>query len=608
MSRRRRQQRLERVLGTPALFSTAYGNVGSSIYYALGVTAVFALGLTPVVFVIAGVIFARHAFNELVSFGAAWAQMLNYIITIAISAFFVPHYLSIFWGPLRENPWDIVGGAVVILLLVTLNIVGIQESARVNIGLALVDFATQVLLVLLGFALIFSPHVLSSNIHWGVAPTWSQFFLAIPVAMIAYTGIETVSNLAEEARDPVKNIPQAIKFVAVAVFVIYFTLPWIALSALPVTKTPDGHYETLLGVGPPKGFSNDPVLGLVENLGVHGATLSALKIYVGLLAATILFIATNAGVIGASRITYAMASYRQLPEVFRRLHKRFKTPYISLLVFAGLIPMIVLLPGKTSFLGTMYSFGAMLSFTVAHASIVALRYKNRDDELVFRARPNLRLRGVDWPLFAIFGGLGTALSWFVVVEQEAPTRWAGLGWLVAGFAMYAVYRRRVVHAGLTETVRAPVVIGPAVALEYRNVLVPVVWRRESEAAVDLACRLAAERGGAIVALTVLEVPLELSLDAELPGHAERKAHDLLDEARAIGDAYGVDVVGRLVRARRAGRAIVEEAERRNSEIVVMGAPRHDEHRRRGRIFGGTVDFVLKHAPCRVMVAAAPRAA
>jgi basic amino acid/polyamine antiporter, APA family len=631
MSRRRRQQRLERVLGTPALFSTAYGNVGSSIYYALGVTAVFALGLTPVVFVIAGVIFAataatyaegtvrfpeaggsssfaRHAFNELVSFGAAWAQMLNYIITIAISAFFVPHYLSIFWGPLRENPWDIVGGGIVILLLVTLNIVGIQESARVNIGLALIDFATQVLLVLLGFALIFSPHVLSSNIHWGVAPTWSQFLLAIPVAMIAYTGIETVSNLAEEARDPVKNIPQAIKFVAVAVFVIYFTLPWIALSALPVTKTPDGHYQTLLGVGPPKGFSNDPVLGLVENLGVHGATLSALKIYVGLLAATILFIATNAGVIGASRITYAMASYRQLPEVFRRLHKRFKTPYISLLFFAGVIPMIVLLPGKTSFLGTMYSFGAMLSFTVAHASIVALRYKQRDEELVFRARPNLRFRGVDWPLFALFGGLGTALSWLVVVEQEAPTRWAGLGWLAGGFVMYAVYRRRVVHAPMMETVRAPVVIGPADALEYRNVLVPVVSRRESEAAVDLACRLAAERRGSIVALTVLEVPLELPLDADLPGHAERKAHELLDEARAIGDAYGVDVVGRLVRSRRAGRAIVEEAERRNSEIVVMGAPRRDEHRRRGRIFGGTVDFVLKNAHCRVMVAAAPRAA
>jgi APA family basic amino acid/polyamine antiporter len=630
MSRRRRQQRLERVLGTPALFSTAYGNVGSSIYYALGVTAVFALGLTPIVFLIAGIIFAataatyaegtvrfpeaggsssfaRHAFNEVVSFGAAWAQMLNYIITIAISAFFVPHYLSIFWGPLRENPWDIVGGGLVIALLVLLNIAGIQESARVNIGLALVDFATQVLLVLLGFALIFSPDVLTSSIHLGVAPTWSQFFLAIPVAMIAYTGIETVSNLAEEARDPVKNIPRAIRFVAIAVFVIYFTLPWIALSALPVVQAPDGHYETLLGVGPPKGFSNDPVLGVVENLGIHGALLSALKIYVGILAATILFIATNAGVIGASRITYAMASYRQLPEVFRRLHSRFKTPYISLLFFAGVIPMIVLLPGKVDFLGTMYSFGAMLSFTVAHAAVVALRYKNRDEELVFRSRPNLRWRGVDWPVFAVFGGLGTGLSWLVVVVQESATRWAGLGWLAAGFAAYVVYRRRL-QQPLAETLRAPIVIGPGVALEYRNVLVPVVHRRESEEAVDLAARLATERGATIAVVTVLEVPLELPLDAPLPDKFEHTAHDLLDEARAIGDAYGVNVVVRLIRERRAGRAIVDEAERRNSEIIVMGAPRRGVRRRSGRIFGDTVDFVLKNAPCRVMVAAAPKAA
>jgi basic amino acid/polyamine antiporter, APA family len=629
VSRRRRQQRLERVLGTPALFSTAYGNVGSSIYYALGVTAVFALGLTPVVFIIAGLIFAataatytegtvrfpeaggsssfaRHAFNELVSFGAAWAQMLNYIITIAISAFFVPHYLSIFWAPLKQNPWDIVGGGLVVALLVGLNIVGIQESARVNIGLALVDFATQVLLVLLGFALIFSPDVLRSNIHWGVAPTWNQFLLAIPVAMIAYTGIETVSNLAEEARDPAKNIPRSIQFVALAVFVIYFTLPWIALSAMPVTKV-NGEYQTLLGQPPPEGFSNDPVLGLVKNLGVGGGFESVLEVYVGVLAATILLIATNAGVIGASRITYAMASYRQLPEVFRRLHRKFKTPYISLLFFAGLIPVIVLLPGKTDFLGTMYSFGAMLSFTVAHAAVVRLRHRHPDAELVFRARPNLRWRGVDWPLFAIFGGLATGLSWLVVVVQEDATRWAGLGWLAAGFIMYTLYRRRL-REPLTKTIRAPVVIGPAVALEYRNVLVPVVWRLESEAAVDLACRLATERGASIVAVTVLEVPLELPLDASLPDEAERKANDLLDEARAIGDAYGVNVIGRLVRARRAGRAIVDEAGRRHSEIIVMGSPRRDRDRRRGRIFGGTVDFVLKNAPCRVMVAAAPRAA
>ena len=476
------------------------------------------------------------------------------------------------------------------------------------IGLALVDFATQVLLVILGFALIFKPHVLASNIHFGVAPSWGHFFLAIPVGMIAYTGIETVSNLAEEARDPAKNIPRSITFVAIAVFVIYFTLPWIALSALPVHRV-DGHYQTLLGLGPPKGFANDPVLGLVEHLGVSGALLTLLKLYVGILAATILFIATNAGVIGASRITYAMASYRQLPEVFRRLHKRFKTPHISLLFFAGLIPMLVLLPGKTSFLGTMYSFGAMLSFTVAHAAVVALRVRRRHEEVIFRARPNLRFRGIDWPLFAIFGGLGTGLSWLVVVIQEGLTRWVGLGWLAAGFLSYAVYRRKVLHAPLTDTMRAPIAMGPALALEYRNVLVPVIETHESEEALDLACRLATERGASIVALTVIEVPLQLPLDAELPAEAEERAHQLLDEARAIGDAYGVDVIGRIVRARKAGRAIVDEAKRRNSEIIVLGAPRRDiRRRRRGRIFGDTVDYVLKNAPCRVLVAAAPKAA
>jgi APA family basic amino acid/polyamine antiporter len=302
-----------------------------------------------------------------------------------------------------------------------------------------------------------------------------------------------------------------------------------------------------------------------------------------------------------------MASYRQLPEVFRRLHGKFKTPYISLLFFAGVIPVLVLLPGRTKFLGTMYSFGAMLSFTVAHAAVVALRYKRRDEELVFRARPNLRWRGVDWPLFAIFGGLGTGLSWLVVVVQAPLTRWVGLGWLVAGFVGYAVYRRRLGQP-LTETLRAPIPIGPGVALEYRNVLVPIVHRRESEEAVDLACRLATERGATIAAVTVLEVPLELPLDAPLPDEFELRAHDLLDEARAIGDAYGVDVVGRLIRERRAGRAIVDEAERRNSEIIVMGSPRRDVRRGSARIFGDTVDFVLKNAPCRVMVAAAPKAA
>jgi APA family basic amino acid/polyamine antiporter len=620
---------LERVLGTSALFSTAYGNVGSSIYYALGVTAAFALGLTPLVFVIAGVFFAatalsyaegtvlypeaggsssfaRHAFNELISFGAAWAQMLNYIITIAISAFFVPHYLSIFWQPLRENPWDVIGGAIVIVVLVVLNIVGIRESAGLNVVLAVLDFATQLLLVLLGFVLIFSPSTLVDNVHWGVAPTWSDFFLSIPVGMIAYTGIETVSNLAEEARDPAKTVPRSIGLVAVAVFAIYFTLPLIALSALPVERI-NGELTTLLALPPDEGgFQNDPVLGVVENLGIEGTLLDVLKVYVGILAATILFIATNAGIIGASRITYSMASYRQLPERFRRLHPKFKTPWLSLVVFAGFISILVLLPGETDFLGTMYSFGAMLSFTVAHASIVQLRRRLRDEELVFKARPNIRLRGVQWPLFAFFGGAATFLAWLVVVVQSPPTRYVGLGWLAAGLMGYVIYRRWIVREPLTEVARAPVAMGPALALEYRNVLVPVVDSEQSREAAHIACRLAAERGSIIVALRVAVVPLELPLDAALPEQDEL-ADRLLDEAHDIGDLYGVRVIERIVRARNAGRAIVDEAKRRNSEIIVMGAPRLPHRTRQSAIFGKTVDFVLKHAPCRVMVGAARRA-
>ncbi len=627
--RRRRGQSLERVLGTPALFATAYGNVGSSIYYALGVTAVFALGLTPVVFVIAGLIFAataatyaegtvrypeaggsssfaRHGFNELVSFEAAWAQILTYVATIAISAFFVPHYLSIFWEPLRDNPWDIVGGAIVIVLLVALNIVGIQESARINVFLAAVDFATQVLLVVIGFVLVFSPSTLSGNVQFGIAPTWSQFLLAIPVAMLAYTGIETVSNLAEEARDPVRSIPNAIRLVAAAVFAIYFTLPLIALSAMPV-RLVDGEYETVLGLPPPEGFANDPVLGVVDNLGVSGAMLTGLEVYVGVLAATILFIATNAGVIGASRITYAMASYRQLPGLFRRLHPRFKTPWVSLLFFAGIVPIAVVLPGQTNFLGTIYSFSATFSFTVAHAAVIALRVRHRDEELSYRARPNLRLRGIDWPLFALFGGLGTGLSWLVIVVQEPTTRWSGLAWLVLGLALYVVYRRRFVHLPLTETARAPqLILGPALQLDYRTIVVPVTRSADSEEALVAAARLAGERRATIVIMHVLEVPLDHPLGAELRSE-EDVAYDLLDDARALVESYDIRTIVRLARGRRAGPEIVAEADRRNAELLVVGAARR--RARRGRmVFGGTVDHVLRASPCRVLVAAGRQAA
>ncbi len=618
------------MLGTPALFATAYGNVGSSIYYALGVTAAFALGLTPIVFVVAGLIFAatsatyaegtvrypeaggsssfaRHAFNELASFGAAWAQMLVYVATVAISAFFVPHYLSVFWEPLRENPWDIVVGAIVVVLLVGINIVGVKEAANLNVLLAVVDFATQALLVGIGFFLVFDVEILTSNVELGVAPTWDQFFIAIPIAMLAYTGVETVSNLAEEVRDPPRNVPNAYKLIALAVFAIYFTLPAIALSALPVFEQ-DGEFVTKLGLSPEEGgYTNDPVLGVVENLGLsQGMLLDGLEIYVGVLAATILFIATNAGVIGASRITYAMSGYRQLPLGFRRLHPRFKTPWIALIVFAGVIPILTILPGQTDFLGTMYSFGATLSFTVAHASIVALRYRQPDEELVYRARPNLRFRGVDWPLFAIVGGIGTLLAWIVIVVQDAQTRWAGMAWIALGFVGYAIYRRQTLKVPLTATVRAPVmVLGPSLTVEYRTIVVPVVRTAESEEALVAAARLASERGSRVAVVHVIEVPLDLPLDVQLPD-AEAEADEILDQSTALVESYGIRAVARLIRARAAGPEIVAEADRRNAELVILGAPR--PRFARGRIFGRTVDYVLKHSPSRVLIAAGRRAA
>ena len=580
MARRRRTQNLERVLGTPALFSTAYGNVGSSIYYALGVTAVFALGLTPLVFVIAGVIFAltaatyaegtvrypeaggsssfaRHGFNEGVSFGAAWAQLLVYIATIATSAFFVPHYLSIFWEPLRTNPWDIVVGALVVVALVGLNIVGVKEAARLNIGLAVIDFATQLLLVVLGFVLVFSPEILVDNIHFGVAPHLVELRArdsgrdarlhgnrdgVEPRRGGARPGPEH-SVLDSPRRDrrlrDLLHAPcdRALRAAGQA-----------GRRGVPDAARPPARGGRL---------ANDPVLGVVQNLGLSGGVAHALEIYVGILAATILFIATNAGVIGASRVTYAMANYRQLPDVFRRLHRRFRTPWVTLIVFAGIAPVLVLLPGQTNFLGTLYSFGATLSFTVAHASLIALRVRDRDAELLYRARPNFRARGIDWPLFALVGGLATFLSWLVVVVQNPNARWTGLGWLAAGLVAYA---------GLSPFLRPRGVRrdGPSSRADPRSFTGGRVSNDRRPRHPQPRDGRGARRGGAarcraqrtIAAVAVLEVPRSLPLDAELP-EEEDEADELLDSVRALLEPYGVRVVTRLARGRRAADVIVE---------------------------------------------------
>src|SRR4051795_824849 len=519
---------LERVLGTSALFSTAYGNVGSSIYYALGLVAIYALGMTPVVFLIAGVIFActaatyaeattmypeaggsssfaRHAFNEFWSFFAAWGQMLNYIITVAISAFFVPHYLGVFWEPLRHSPGDVIGGIVVVAVLATVNVVGAKESAGLNIFLALADFATQVILVVVGLVLVFSPNVLVHNVDFGTHPTISNFLIAIPVGMVAYTGIETISNMAEEAKDYTHTIPRGIGAVVIAVVAIYAFLPSVALSAMPVV-----HGETALATT----YAGDPVLGVVKNIDL-GVFQGPAEVYVGILASTILFIATNAGLIGVSRLTYSMGQHRQLPERLRQLHPRFRTPYIAIIVF-GAVAALTILPGKADFLGTVYAFGAMLSFTIAHLSVIALRMKEPDRERPYTMPGTVRIRGRELPLLAVGGGIGTGIAWVVVTVLNLSTLIAGTVWLTVGIGTYVLYRR---NQGLSLTHTTKIVDPkPAVEreVEYQSVLVAFEDNQYSPEAVATAVKLAARRRAGIHVLVTISVPASAPIDAALP--------------------------------------------------------------------------------------------
>jgi APA family basic amino acid/polyamine antiporter len=613
-----RDESLSRVHGVGALFAAAYGNVGSSIYYALGVTAAFALGLTPIAFVISGLIFAataatyaeatvmypeaggsssfaRHAFNELVSFVAAWGQMLNYTITVAISSFFVPHYLAVFWPWLGSSPGDIVGGAAVIAGLAVINIRGTEESAKLNLILAVADIATQVVLVGIGLVLVFNPDVLINNIHLGVAPTWSDFALGIAVGMIAYTGIETISNMAEEAKEAATTIPRSVGLVVVAVLGLYLLIPAVALSAMPVTQDAAGHFTTALG----STFADDPILGIVENLGLSDGPTEILRYYVGVLAAVILLIATNAGLIGVSRLTYSMGQHRQLPEILRQVHPRYRTPYIAIGLFA-VIAIVTQLPGQTDFLATMYSFGAMLSFTIAHVAVIQLRRIQPDAERIWKPPLNIRAFGFDIPLTAVLGGLGTFAAWIVVMALNPRTLVAGSVWMLLGIVVYVLYRRNQ-RLPLTATVKVVVPEPLGVEeVEYRSILVGF---EDDEAfspeMVSTAVKLASGRRRGIHIHSMLTVPTHLPLNAEMPDQ-EAEAQRKVEEAKLIG---GQRVTGHVARVRpgQAGYSVADEAGMIKAEAIVIGL------RRRGSVplYDKMLQTVLGERPCRVIVVSDP---
>ena len=362
---------------------------------------------------------------------------------------------------------------------------------------------------------------------------------------------------------------------------------------------------TKLGLDPPEGYKNDPVLGLVENLDLHGfAARRARRSTSASSPRRSSSSPTNAGVIGASRITYSMSSYRQLPEVFRRLHPRFKTPWLALIIFAGIFSILFLLPGNVDFIGRMYAFGAMLSFTIAHVSLIQLRRKPPPVEEPYRMRPNCASAASTGRSSRSSAALATAAAWLVVVDpgRADAVRRARAG-SRAGFVFYVALPAAARDPAARDVARAAACSGRRSRSSTATSSCRSSPGPSGQEAIDLAARLAAERGATIVALRVVVVPLDLPLDADV-SEQEELADRLLDEARNQAELYGVRMIERLVRARSAGRAIVEEAERRQSEIVVLGAPRAE----RKQIFGPTADYVLKHAPCRVMVAAGTKAA
>lgn len=612
---------MKAALGPGGLFSIGYGNVGSSIYYALGVVAASALGATPIAFAIAGLFFvftaltyaegaamfpesggsstfARHAFNEFISFVAGWALMLDYIVTIAISAYTTATYSAYFWAPLKDPhlPWGALFAIVLTVLLGLINVRGIKESASINNFFVVLDVCTQFSIIALGVLLLWNWHTLLSYPHIpGQWPTMHNFIYSVSIAMVAFTGIESVAQMAEEAKEPQKTVPRAVLWVIAAVLIMYAGINGVAFSGL----SPQALGTT---------YQLDPVQGITHALGMHMPILETiLRPWIAVLAASILIIATNAGILGVSRLAYSMGMHRQLPGVLYKLHPRHNTPYMAIafycVITVGLLATGFFSPSLMANLADLYSFGAMLAFVVAHAAIIALRVKRPDLERFFKLPINLPLFGSEIPLTAILGLLSTFATWLVVVISHPWGRTVGFLWLGGGILMYAFHRQRE-ELPLTTTVTVTGVEPLLVPMALKSVLVPTIGTPFSEEMIAVACRLAKRERAAVRAVYVYEVPMSLPPDAQPPMELQR-AQDILVRAIQIGEGLGTNVDVQFLQGRKAGEIIVDEAERMKADVILMGL-NPAERMRSATTIGRTVDYVLKKANCRVLLSRPPR--
>jgi APA family basic amino acid/polyamine antiporter len=623
---------LARGLGAGSLASVAYGEIGSSIYFALGVVALYALGATPWVLLGVGALFllvalsyaegtsalpetggaatfVRRAFNDPAGFITGWALFLDYLIVIALAGLFVPHYLgtALGWDAVTDSPWDVVFGVVAILGVAGIRLVRRARMYTAAIFIAVLAFLSHLLIIGLGFAFLLSREGFGEGIDLGTAPTWHALVFSLSLAMLAFTGLETVANLAAEAREPGKALPRSL-FAGIGVVVIVsFLIAAIGLSAYPPHPDPAG----------PDGWATDlgttwiraPLVGISEAFGgsLPDAAVDTIKVFLGVTGAIILVSAIATSLSGAGRLAYSLGQRAMLPRSFGRLNQRtFIAPasIVSGAVIAAALLVIADSVGReVTFLASLYSFGALIAFTAAQLAVIRLRFKEPDLARPYRVPVNVRLRGVSVPLAPLIGAPLTFALWIAALYTHDAARIAGPVWLVLGAILFVAVRRAR-HERLLEHVEPAVAdLVPEEEGVYERILVPVKLGLIGEEMLATAIRLAEERGCAVRALHVIKVPLDLSLDAELTDE-EEKAEASLAEAKLLAAEHGVEVEGEIVRGRAIGEAIVEQAEGDGVDLILMGsAPRW---RRQSRFFSPTVDYVLRRAPCEVMVVTYPQ--
>ncbi len=626
-----------RSIGSPILFTIVYSSLASAIYFSLGVIAGHALGLTPVVFLLAALlftltamtyvegaslhqdrggstVFARYAFNELVSFVAGWAILLDYIILIAVTAYSATQYLRTFWSPLGDRG-EALGLAFAFIALVVLsNIRGFGGRRARRVGVLVAgDLALQGFIVVLGLALFFNPHTLVDPIHLGSAPKWSDLIFALTVAVISFTSLESASGLAGEVKISRGGLKRMVASGTATVVLLYVGIALVAITALPVR---DGHTELATH------YLNAPMIGIVKHVHPHWLSKSLTYLVAGLAAVT-LVAAANSAMLGLSRLAYSLSTNRQIPSGLGRLHPQRSTPYV-LIILAGLAAAALVAPEDLDFLVGIYAFGAMLAFTIAHLSICRLRYTEADRDRPYRVPLSISFRGGKLPLPAAFGAFVSAAGWVAVMIVHEPARYVGLGWMALGVTLYVVYRRAD-ETSIFKRVTVPARVLRAeqqTERDYGSVLVPLFGTDLDDDIVQTAALLvageqtdeAAIDTATIEALWVFVIPMSLPLDASLPDAQIKHARQVLARAKAVGEEYsGVHVATATVRTRRAGFAIVDEAKRRGVEAIVLGAEEPSLIRGGGRLggrggplegfVGDITKYVVRKAACRVIVTA-----